>query len=110
MATTYKILAQNAPSTTSETTLYTCGSSLGAVCSTLTITNITSSAANATVNVCQAGAASANANTLLKTVSIPALSIATFTLGITLANTDIVRVTSGTANALAFQMFGNELS
>jgi hypothetical protein len=110
MATTYKILAQNAPSVTTEVTLYTCASALGAVCSTLAITNLTSAAANATISVCQAGAATANANTLLKTVSIPALSVVPFTIGLTLANTDVVRVTSGTANALAFQMFGNELS
>ena len=109
MAATYKVLGQSAPTTTSEATLYTVPSAKSAIVSTLTISNLTTSAANATVNVGVAGAASANANTLLKTVSVPANSVTALTLGLTLATTDVVRVTSGTANALAFQLFGSEV-
>jgi len=39
MATTYKVLAQSAPSATTETTLYTVPSSTSAVVSTIAITN-----------------------------------------------------------------------
>lgn len=109
MAATYKVLGQSAPTNTSEATLYTVPSAKSAIVSTLTISNLTSSAANASVNVGVAGAASANANTLLKTVSVPANSVTALTLGLTLATTDVVRVTSGTANALAFQLFGSEV-
>lgn len=110
MATTYKVLAQAAPSTTAEATLYTVPAATSTVVSTLTVSNLTATAATATVNVCVAGVASSNANTLLKTVSIPANAIATFTIGLTLAATDVIKVTSGTANALSYQAFGSELS
>lgn len=110
MPTVYKILGQQCPSDTNETTLYTVPSATSAVISSLTISNITSSAANATINIKQGGAAASNANTLMKTISIDPNSINAFTLGITLAATDVVSVTSGTNNALTFQLFGSELS
>jgi hypothetical protein len=110
MATVYKVLAQAAPTTTAETTLYTVPSATSTIVSTFVISNITSTAATANVNICVAGAASANLNSFLKTVTIAANSVATFTLGLTLAATDVIKVTSGTANALSFQAFGSELS
>ena len=110
MPTVYKILGQQCPSNTNETTLYTVPSATSTVVSSLTISNITSTAANATVNIQQGGAAASNANTLMKTVSISANSINSFTLGITLAATDVISVTSGTNSALTFQLFGSEIS
>ena len=110
MAITYKILGQQAPTTTAETTLYTVPASTQTVVSSLTVTNLTSSSATATVSVCFSGAATANANTLLKTVTIPALSVQAFTIGLTIGATDVVRVTSSAGNALAFQLFGSENS
>lgn len=110
MASTYKVLGQLAPTGTTEATLATVGAAKSWVISSLVIANLTSSAANATVSVCVAGAATSNANTLLKTVSIPALTTVGFSLGITMAATDLIRVTSGTANALSFQIFGSEIS
>lgn len=110
MPTTYKILGQQCPTTTNETTLYTVPAATSTVVSSLVVSNITGTAANATINIRQAGGAASNANTLLKTVSINANSINAFTLGITLAATDVVSVTSGTANALTFQIFGSEIT
>lgn len=110
MPTTYKVLGQQAPANTSETTLYTVPASTQAVVSTIAVANLTGTAANATVNVCVNGAASSNANTFLKTVSIPALTTVTFTVGLTLGAADLIRVTSGTNNALSFQAFGSEIS
>jgi hypothetical protein len=110
MPTVYKVLGQAAPANTSETTLYTVPSATSAIVSTLAIANLTSSVATATVNVKIAAAAASNANTLLKTVNISPLSTSTLTLGITLAATDVISVTSGTANALSFQAFGSEIS
>lgn len=110
MPTVYKILGQSAPANTSETTLYTVPSATEAIVSTIAIANLTSSVATATINTKVNGAAASNANTLLKTVNISPLSTTTLTLGITLDATDVISVTSGTANALAFQAFGSEVS
>lgn len=110
MPTNFKILGQSAPANTSEATLYTVPSATQAIVSTLVIANLTGTAANATVSACIAGAATSNANTILKTVSIAASSTATFTLGIALGAADVLRVTSGTSNALSFQAFGSEIS
>jgi hypothetical protein len=110
MPTVYKVLGQAAPANTSEATLYTVPSATNTVVSTIVIANLTSTAANATLSACVAGAATANANTILKTVSIAASSTATFTLGLTLGAADVLRITSGTSNALSFQAFGSEIS
>jgi uncharacterized phage infection (PIP) family protein YhgE len=110
MPTVYKILGQQCPANTNETTLYTVPSSTSTIVSSLTISNITSTAANATVNIKQGGSSSSNANTLMKTVEVAANSVNAFTLGITLSATDVVSVTSGTNNALTFQLFGSEIS
>ena len=110
MATVYKILGQQCPSDTNETTLYTVPASTSTVVSSLTISNITSTAANATVNIKQGGAAASNANTLMKTVEISANSVNSFTLGMTLAATDVISVTTGTNSSLTFQLFGSEIS
>lgn len=110
MPTTYKVLGQAAPANTSEATLYTVPAATQAVVSTLVISNLTATAANASVNICVNGAASSNANSTIKTVSIAASSVATFTLGITMGAADVIRITSGTSNALSFQAFGSEIS
>lgn len=110
MPTTYKVLGQAAPANTSEATLYTVPSATQTIVSSLVISNLTATAANATVSVCVSGAATANSNTILKTVSIAASSTATFTLGITMGAADVIRITSGTSNALSFNAFGSEIA
>jgi hypothetical protein len=110
MPTTYKVLGQLAPANTSEATLYTVPSATQTIISTLVISNLTSTAANATVSVCVSGAATSNTNSILKTIPIAASSVASFTLGITMGAADLIRVTTATANALSFQAFGSEIS
>ena len=110
MATVYKILGQQCPTNTNETTLYTVPSATSAVISSLTISNITGTDANATVNIKQGGAAASDANTLMKTVEVSPNSVNSFTLGMTLAATDVISVTTGTNSALTFQLFGSEIS
>lgn len=110
MATNYKILGQAAPADTSNTNLYTVGSGKEAVISTIVITNVNTAAANATIYVRQNGAAASSANTLIKAASVPVADFKAVTIGITLAAGDIITVASGTANALAFQAFGSEIS
>lgn len=108
--TTYKILGQSAPSTTSNADLITVGASKSQVVSTLVVSNVTASAATFRVFARIGGAAAAVSNALFYDVTIsPNASIA-FTIGATLAATDVLTVRSGTANALTFTAFGTELA
>lgn len=108
--TTYKILGQSAPSSTANVDMITVGSAKSHIISTLNVANVTSSAATARVFARIAGATAAAGNAILYDVSIPANSSATFTLGMTLAATDVLTVQSGTSNALTFTAFGTELA
>lgn len=110
MPTVYKVLGQNFPTTTANANLYTVPASTSAIISTLTITNVTSSPATCRVFVRIAGAAAATSNAVIYDVSITGNSIATFTMGVTLATTDVVTVQSSVANTLTFQAFGTEIS
>lgn len=110
MASTYKVLAQAAPTSTAEATLGTVGAAKSWVVSSLVIANLTSASVNATVSVCVAGAATSNANTILSTIPIDGDTTVAFSLGITMAATDVIRVTSGTANGLSFNLFGAEVA
>lgn len=110
MPTTYKVLGQAAPDNTSEATLYTVPADTQTIISTLVISNLTTSTAVATVNVCVLGVASTNANTIIKELEIPGNSLSTFTLGITLSATDVIRVKTSVANALSFNAFGSEIT
>lgn len=110
MATAYKILGQSAPANTSNADLITVGASKSQVISTLVVANTTTSAATCRVFARIAGAAAATGNAVIYDASIAANSVATFTLGITLAATDVLTVRTGTANALTFTAFGSEIS
>lgn len=110
MPTTYKVLGQSAPTTTSEATLYTVPAATQTVVSSITVSNLTSTVADATINICVNGAASSDANSIVKTIQIGPKSTVAFTLGITLGAADVIRITSGTGSALSFQAFGSEIS
>jgi hypothetical protein len=110
MAINYKILGQAHPAGTAETDVYTAPSLTQAVISTLSITNVTGSSANARVWVRIGGAATANVNAILFDVPVSANSVAAFTLGLTLDAADVVTVRSSTGNTLTFQLFGSEIS
>lgn len=110
MPTVYKVLGQSAPANTSNANLYTVPSATSAIVSTLVIANTTATAATARVFARIAGATAAASNAIIYDASIPANSTATFTLGMTLATTDIITVQTGTSNALTFTAFGSEIS
>ena len=110
MATTYKILGQSAPANTSNADMITVGAAKSQIVSSLVIANTTSSSATARVFVRIAGAAAAASNAVIYDTIINAKSTAAFTLGITLAATDVITVQTGTANALTFTAFGSELA
>jgi glucose-6-phosphate dehydrogenase assembly protein OpcA len=109
MATTYKVLAQLAPSATTATTLYTVPSATSAVVSTIVVANRAASPATYRIAVQPAGATLANQHYIAYDVTVGASDSTTLTLGITLATTDVVTVYSSTAN-LSFNVFGSEIS
>lgn len=110
MPTVYKVLGQAAPANTSNANLYTVPAATSAIVSTIAIANTTATAATADIFVRIAGAAAATSNAILYDASVSANSVATFTLGMTLAATDIITIQTGTANALTFTAFGSEIS
>ena len=109
MASTYKVLAQSNPSATTATTLYTCGSTLGAITSTITICNQAATAGTYRIAVRPAGATLATQHYVAYDVAIAANDTTALTLGITLANTDVITIYASSAN-MSFHLYGTELS
>jgi hypothetical protein len=91
-----------------ETALYTCATT-SAVISTLNICNFGASSDTFTVRVCVAGAGDSNKQLLFYVASLPPNTTLTITIGITVANTDVIKVTS-TNGTSAFSLFGQENS
>jgi hypothetical protein len=109
MASTYKVLAQSAPSATTNTDVYTVGSGKSAVVSTITVCNRDSSAATYRIAVRPLGATIANQHYIAYGAAVPANDTISLTLGVTLATTDVVTVYASTAN-LSFNIFGSEIA
>lgn len=109
MASTYKVLGQSSPAATTNTDLYTCSSSGGAVASTLSICNRSGSSINVRVAVRPAGAALANQHYIIYDTPVAAVNTLFLTIGMALSNTDVVTVYTGSAN-VSFSLFGSELS
>ena len=108
MANTYKVLGQVIPSANTATTLYSCGSANGAVASTLTACNQGSST-NIRVAVRPAGATLAPEHYIVYDAIVSANDTMFLTIGVSLANTDVVTCYAGTAN-ISFGLFGTELT
>jgi hypothetical protein len=109
MATTLRVLAQLAPSAGSETTLYTCATT-SAVISSLFVCNTSSSTADTfTVRICVAGAADVAKQIIFSASSINPSTTLSIVAGITVANTDVIKVTS-TNGTTSFSIFGQENS
>lgn len=109
MATTYKVLAQSAPSATTATDLYTVGAGKSAVVSTIVVANRAATVATYRVAVRVAGATLENKQYIAYDVTVGASDSTTITLGITLAATDVVTVYASSAN-LSFSAFGTEIA
>jgi hypothetical protein len=109
MAINYKILGQAHPVAATSTVLYTCPASTQTVISTLSIANVTATTGKCRVHVAPAGAANSHTNAILFDVAITPNSSNTFTLGLTLDATDVVRVYSTNGNDLTFHVYGSEI-
>lgn len=108
MATTYKVLGQSNPAATTLTSLYTVPAATSAVCSTLVVCNLGVST-TIRVAVRPGGAAIANQHYIVYDATVNQYDTAFFTLGVTLATTDVVSVYAGTAN-VAFNLYGSEIA
>jgi hypothetical protein len=109
MATTYKVLAQSAPSATTNTDVYTVGSGKSAVVSTITVCNRAATSATYRIAIRVAGSALSNEEYIAYDAAVPANDTIALTLGITLAATDVVTVYASTANT-SFNLFGSEIA
>jgi glucose-6-phosphate dehydrogenase assembly protein OpcA len=104
-----KVLGQSNPSATTLTTLYTVPSAKEAVVSTISVANLTATAATFRIAVRPAGASIANQHYIGYDITVGASDSTLITVGLTLATTDVLSVYASTAN-LAFQAFGDEAS
>jgi hypothetical protein len=109
MAFAYKVLAQSAPSATTNTDIYTVGAGKQAVVSTITVANRGTSASSYRIAVRPAGATLANQHYLAYDIAIAANDTTVLTIGVTLTATDIVTVYALSAN-LSFGIYGTEIT
>jgi glucose-6-phosphate dehydrogenase assembly protein OpcA len=104
-----KVLGQSNPSATTLTTLYTVPSAKEAVVSTISVANLSSTAATFRLAVRPAGASITNQHYIGYDVTVGGSDSTLITVGLTLATTDVISVYASTAN-LAFSAFGDEAS
>jgi len=109
MPAIYKVLGQSAPSATTNTTLYTVPASTSSIVSTITVCNRDTASGTFRIAIRPAGATIANQHYIVYDSSIAANDTVTFTLGITLATTDVITVYASSAN-MTFNVFGSELT
>lgn len=108
MATTYKVLGQSNPSAASDTTLYTVPAATSTVVSTISVANL-GTTGTFRIAIRPGGASIANQHYLIYELSLNANDSITFTLGITLAATDVITVRASNTS-FAFSAFGSELT
>ncbi len=109
MTTLYKVLGQNTPSANTTTTLYTVPSTANTVVSTLTVCNQGAGNAAISVAVCPANTAVTTSQNIVSNATVVANDTVFLTVGLTLATTDTLRVTSNIAN-VSFNAFGSEIT
>lgn len=108
MPTARKILGQSKPAATTDATLYTVPGSTDTVVSSIVIAE--SNGASATFRICVdagGGTTTVVGKAVAWTVTIPANSVMTFNLGMTLAAGATIVIQASTAN-LTFTAFGQE--
>ena len=108
MATVYKVLGQSALAATTNTDLYTCATANGAVGSTLAICN-RGATTTCRVAIRPAGAGISNQHYIAYDIPVSGADTLFLTIGVALANTDVVTVYANTANT-SFSLFGSEIT
>ena len=111
MAVSYKVLGQAKPAANTNTTLYTVptGSGNYAVVSSLVINNLTGDLTNVRVAIRPAGETLEDKHYIIYGNGVSPYSSQVFTIGITLAATDVVTVYD-LSGKCSFNLFGSENS
>jgi hypothetical protein len=102
-----KVLGQVNPAATTLTTLYTVPSTKATVASTLSVCNLSAAIVSYRIAVRPAGATIDPKHYVIYGASLTANSSDFLTIGMTLAETDIVSVYASDTN-IAFTLFGDE--
>lgn len=112
MPTTYKILGQLNTASTALQTLYTVPASASAVCSTLSVANLSTASSTYRIAIRPAAeTAVSNKNYLAFDAPLLANDSVMLTLGISLSQSDVVSVSPGNTNAtISFSLFGTEIT
>jgi hypothetical protein len=108
MPTVYKVLGQSNPAAATDTNLYTVPASTSTVVSTITVANLGISGTYR-IAIRPAGATLANQHYIAYDGGLNANDSITWTLGITLATTDVITIRSSNTS-FAFTAFGGEIS
>ena len=109
MPTTYKVLAQSAPSATTATDIYTVPSATATIISSIVVANRNATAASYRIAIRPNGASLANQHYIAYDVNVAGGDSTTLTLGITMDAADVVTVYASNAN-LSFNIFGSEIA
>ena len=109
MGLAYKVLGQVNPAATTATTLYTVPAGTSTVSSTLTICNQSATGTTFRIAIRPAGATLDPKHYISYETPVAAYDTVSLTIGITLAETDVVTVYAGTTS-LSFNLFGSELT
>jgi hypothetical protein len=105
---TYKVLGQSNPTSGVNADIYTAPAGKQAVCSTLVVANQAGTGTAFRIAVRPAGAAINQQHYIAYDTPIAANDSIFLTLGITLNETDVVTVLSG-SGAVSFNLFGSEI-
>jgi len=105
----YKVLAQSAPSAATATDVYTVGSGVETVISTIIIANRAATAGTFRLSVRPNGGTQTNAMYCAYDVPVAANDSTTLTLGITLDAADVITVYCSSAD-MSINIFGTEIS
>lgn len=109
MGILYKVLGQINPTANVANTIYTVPNGYSAVVSTVTICNLSNSSGTFKLAVRPSGATLENKHYLAFDTTVPANDMVAMTLGITLANTDVLTC-NASSNNISFSAFGSEIN
>lgn len=107
MATTLKVLGQSSPAATTDTAAYTVPAATSTVVSSITVCNANATPVTYRIYIRIAAAAAANTNALAYDISLAGNATDVYTLGATLATTDVISVRAS-ATLVTFTIFGQE--
>jgi hypothetical protein len=105
----YKVLAQSNPVAVTLTDIYTVPASTEAVISTIIVANRATSTKSYRISIAVAGVADSLEQYIAYDENIAGNAVHEFTIGATLATTDVIRVYASTQD-LSFNVFGTQIT